>query len=548
MGKTKELEKAEKSLTLCRDALNRGDREKVSMQNKLKGASSRSAVDASTLHRDEVIQDLKQKVFESESENQELRQRLALGRDVKQQELELQNKDLKERLGLLELQLRRTPPEKEEASLVNAEMYENLVKRNKSLQNQLLEVRKENMELQFNLEQAKKENPRLKARVTDLQEYVDILKSELEAIKKKEKSRKKAQGTGMAGQSVEDMERVISAMRRVVERLQTENDNLKKHPVAGQTQLNELTKENKKLKHELNKPKQSHKASVKEADLAKSSSKLATEHEKLRKDLAKEIENSKTLKIKLTDLGSALSEKEDQIAELEHRLQEAESRVPNLEGLDSKQWKSVVATRMLEQKLKSMESELEKKTNMLNDIKEHLRGSGEREAKLLKIQSDLEEKIGIFERFPTDIQLDSDLVREMQNMRLHLASLESEKNELHSDLKRMKQMSQAEELPADMDQDDVMHKLSKYDNTLKINTELETRLKTVELERNRLNLEISRLRKELEAFDPAFFEEIEDLKYNFQKSVERNVLYERQLRELSKQFGVQVNIPSEDDF
>ena len=35
--KTKELEKAEKSLTLCRDALNRGDREKVSIQNKLKG-------------------------------------------------------------------------------------------------------------------------------------------------------------------------------------------------------------------------------------------------------------------------------------------------------------------------------------------------------------------------------------------------------------------------------------------------------------------------------------------------------------------------------
>jgi hypothetical protein len=44
------------------------------------------------------------------------------------------------------------------------------------------------------------------------------------------------------------------------------------------------------------------------------------------------------------------------------------------------------------------------------------------------------------------------------------------------------------------DQDDVMHKLSKYDNTLKINTELETKLKTVELERNRLNSEISRVR------------------------------------------------------
>lgn len=55
-------------------------------------------------------------------------------------------------------------------------------------------------------------------------------------------------GTGMGGQSIEDMERVIAAMRRVVERLQTENDNLKKHPVTGETQLNDLTKENKRLK------------------------------------------------------------------------------------------------------------------------------------------------------------------------------------------------------------------------------------------------------------------------------------------------------------
>ena len=55
------------------------------------------------------------------------------------------------------------------------------------------------------------------------------------------------------------------------------------------------------------------------------------------------------------------------------------------------------------------------------------------------------------------------------------------------------------------------------------------------------------LRKELEAFDPAFFEEIEDLKYNYQKAVERNVLYERQLKNLSKQFGIDVNIPTDDD-
>ena len=52
----------------------------------------------------------------------------------------------------------------------------------------------------------------------------------------------------MGGQSVEDLERVIAAMRRVVERLQGENDQLKKTVGAGGLQYGEVIKENKRLK------------------------------------------------------------------------------------------------------------------------------------------------------------------------------------------------------------------------------------------------------------------------------------------------------------
>jgi len=51
------------------------------------------------------------------------------------------------------------------------------------------------------------------------------------------------------------------------------------------------------------------------------------------------------------------------------------------------------------------------------------------------------------------------------------------------------------------------------------------------------------LRKELENFGPDFFEEIEDLKYNYREAVQKNVQYEDQLTQLSKQFGVSLNIP-----
>ena len=58
----------------------------------------------------------------------------------------------------------------------------------------------------------------------------------------------KSLGSGMGGQSVEDLERVIAAMRRVVERLQGENDQLKKTVGAGGPQYGEVIKENRRLK------------------------------------------------------------------------------------------------------------------------------------------------------------------------------------------------------------------------------------------------------------------------------------------------------------
>ena len=48
------------------------------------------------------------------------------------------------------------------------------------------------------------------------------------------------------------------------------------------------------------------------------------------------------------------------------------------------------------------------------------------------------------------------------------------------------------------------------------------------------------LKKELDAFDSAFFEEMKTLKYNYQEAVKKNIQYEEQLTALAKQFGVSV--------
>ena len=50
------------------------------------------------------------------------------------------------------------------------------------------------------------------------------------------------------------------------------------------------------------------------------------------------------------------------------------------------------------------------------------------------------------------------------------------------------------------------------------------------------------LRKELANFGPEFFDEIEDLKFNYREAVQKNVQYEEKLNHFSKQFGVTLDV------
>lgn len=74
--------------------------------------------------------------------------------------------------------------------------------------------------------------------------------------------------------------------------------------------------------------------------------------------------------------------------------------------------------------------------------------------------------------------------------------------------------------------------------------DLETQLKISDLEKQHLKEEIKKLKKELENFDPSFFEEIEDLKYNYKEEVKKNIILEEKLKKLSEQFGVELSSPA----
>lgn len=63
--------------------------------------------------------------------------------------------------------------------------------------------------------------------------------------------------------------------------------------------------------------------------------------------------------------------------------------------------------------------------------------------------------------------------------------------------------------------------------------------------RSYLKDEVRKMAKELANFDPTFFEELEDLKFNYNVEVKKNIILEEQLRTLSERFGVEVDIPTD---
>ena len=57
-------------------------------------------------------------------------------------------------------------------------------------------------------------------------------------------------------------------------------------------------------------------------------------------------------------------------------------------------------------------------------------------------------------------------------------------------------------------------------------------------ERDKLATEVAQLRAELSAFDPAFFEELEDLKFTSAQVAQQRDFYEATSRELSERLGI----------
>ncbi|XP_074798028.1 centrosomal protein of 290 kDa isoform X3 [Natator depressus] len=410
--------------------------------------------------------------------------------------------------------------------------------RQQELQKENLRLSSENVELRFQLEQANKDLPRLKDQVGDLKEMCELLKKEKAEVERKLGS---VRGSGRSGKTVPELEKTIGLMKKVVEKVQRENEDLKKAPgVVSNEKLVSLELENERLKSEMEKMKLhlGGQLSMRYESKTRGMEKIIAENERLRKELKKEADTAEKLRIAKNNIEIINEKLTVELEDTVKRLNFAESRGPQLEGADSKSWKSIVVTRMYETKMKELETDVAKKNQSITDLKQLLQKATERERNIEKHTQDLKEQIELLKHFPEGASTEQGLARELQLLRLTSNRLEKEKAELAQQVEAYRHQT-----GTNASEGSAAEK-GRIDKLMVDVVDLQTQLQASDLEKQQLTEEIKQLKRELDNFDPSFFEEIEDLKYNYNEEVKKNIILEEKLKKLSEQFGVKVDIPA----
>ncbi|XP_010830352.1 PREDICTED: centrosomal protein of 290 kDa isoform X3 [Bison bison bison] len=414
-----------KQLTTLKDLFAKADKEKLTLQRKLKttGLTVDQVMAVRVLESEKELEELKKRNLDLENDISYMRSHQALPRDSVIEDLHLQNKYLQEKLHALEKQLSKDAYSRPSTSGIDSDDH---YQREQELQRENLKLSSENIELKFQLEQANKDLPRLKNQVRDLKEMCEFLKKEKAEVERK---LGRVRGSGRSGKTIPELEKTIGLMKKVVEKVQRENEQLKKASgILTSEKMANIEMENEKLKAELEKLKVhlGRQLSMHYESKAKGTEKIVAENERLRKEL---------------------------------------------------------------------------------------------------------KKIEILKHVPEGDETEQGLQRELRVLRLANSQLEKEKEELIHRIEISKDQNGPDSTISDPDH--LMEKIK----------DLETQLRTSDMEKQHLKEEIKKLKKELENFDPSFFEEIEDLKYNYKEEVKKNILLEEKLKKLSEQFGVELTSP-----
>lgn len=131
--------------------------------------------------------------------------------------------------------------------------------------------------------------------------------------------------------------------------------------------------------------------------------------------------------------------------------------------------------------------------------------------------------------------------KQMKNSEKKLVKFDNEKEKLQSDLFEANQQITALRKQVTDKEEQYQSLCGKLKAVGRSKKDVMTTVTSMKREREKLATENVRLKGELKGIDGKFFEEIEDMKYALQQSAKLNVEYEKALRRLCKQFGLNYN-------
>ncbi|XP_027857891.1 centrosomal protein of 290 kDa isoform X2 [Xiphophorus couchianus] len=521
--KERDNESLSKQLATLKDLYGRLEQEKAALQKKLKarGVTVNQVVGVRANDMERQIEELKKKNSELETQIVTIKQQQALPRDDAMENLMSKNQLLEERLHSLERQISKEPPSRPSTS---GRETGTPSQRDQDISKENLKLASENLELRLQLAQANQDLPRLKNQIADLKEMCTALKQErAEADKKLAHLR----GAGYSGKTVPELEKTIGLMKKVVERVQRENEALKKSSSrAEQDRVATLQKENEKLKADYEKLKHRSEAelSTKLESKTKGLERIVVENERLRREIKREVEAAERLRVSRTSLEASNEKLESELEETRQRLRAALFKAAAV-GPEGKASRATVVARMFENKMKELEEQLSQKTSSVSELKQQLKEAKGREEWAETRARQLQDQVDLLQKFPGAPKTNVGSSKDLQAVRLE--SAEPERTTVEPKQK----------LNDDPEQDAGVSPEPGHGNLKRL-------LQAAESQKSKLQAEVRKLRKELGNFDPNFFEELEDLKYNYNLEVKKNILLEEQLRKVCDQFGVTPEMPS----
>eukprot|EP00066_Takifugu_rubripes_P029978 XP_011619244.1 PREDICTED: centrosomal protein of 290 kDa-like [Takifugu rubripes] len=189
-------------------------------------------------------------------------------------------------------------------------------------------------------------------------------------------------------------------MKKVVERVQRENETLKKSSASAA-----LQQENLRLKNEIENLRSRSEAELNSRleSKTKEFEKIVMENERLRKALKREVESTQRLRVSKTSLEVTNEMLEAELDATNQRLREALSR-PGGEVADRKTGRASVVTRMFENKINELEKELARKTSSVSELKRRLKETSQREEEAQVTIRQLQDQVHMLRRFPSSAQ------------------------------------------------------------------------------------------------------------------------------------------------